>query len=470
MTPDQQDALELLRKAIDQRRVNLDFEASPEIAHAMNVVATVLEQGEQPDRAKVFSLLGHLGETSAPGRRVVLPVLARAVDDQPIEPRGLDAGKEREYFAKALAMIERPWRLEAASRLLVTSDPNATRVAEPLFVLLRDYGGEAAEIASRIAEEFSAYTSSSDLSAGFLNRKAEQLVTGIAEIVATGPMAIGGQTKFADGLLKIMRTGFSSTGPANAERMDQTAASLLKAIHDLLRFRFRELVTTSGLYGVAKRVIAWWKPRSPSQEIEKLIAEIADEGFGALHLFALQGVKDQALRTVLVDALGPDRMQFAYRRTASGDPRLDGDIARWLSEGVSAAPKRDPGLLGALSDAELEERLAGLFVAQLKSDRLAGQIENIADTLEMLAPEEARSLRQARPHFTRLGALIRALARSRSLEFSADIGEQLAFDPALHEADEPVDAGSLVIVAEPGVLKSRGTRAEIVLKAKVHSS
>jgi hypothetical protein len=375
------EAEQLLRSAIEQRRLNKEFVKSHQFNAALDWLEPFLGGGDQAERAKILALFGHVAESSAPARKAVAPRLQK-MGGEPIMPIGLSGPKDREYFAKALTYIASDWRKESAAQFLVRSDPSASRVSTPLFEILSADTKDASELADFALSHFEQWKRGQGISAGLINRKSEQIFSGICDLIYNSDKNIGDQDKFGNSISRLIISGFDNNGPDKFDKANDFAISILSSMRSLISFRFRDVVTIGALYKVPKRVIGWWAPGSPPADVERVIMQVADEGFGALHLFALQGVNDRALRTILVDAFGVERVKLAFNRSAKADPRLSRDSTRWLAEGVEPRSTPRLGSAQALSEEALDELIATALLAQVGGGRASADLEAIADALE----------------------------------------------------------------------------------------
>lgn len=462
-----QEALKFVRDAIERRKINNDLVENENFIESLEVISENLQSGDDRSRSTALSVLGHVAESSKPGSRAVALALKKVTIEVPITPNGLKSAKEKEYFAKGLNYIERDWRSNVAISLLVEVDPSASRVSDALFELLVIDFETANSLASELASTYRATAPTLNQGPSFRSRKAEQLIVGISRSIAATDMPIADQDSFADSLLTIFQVGFASSRPEKGTRLEQSAEAVLGSVRSLLRLRFRELVTAASLYVISSRVAKWWSPSSPPASVEPLIQSILEEGFGALHMFALQGVKDKALRSVLSNAFGPDRMSRAYTKIIQTDQRISDEMARWLFDGKSAASRDKLGAIEAIENKDIDERLAECILAEFESRRATSEITNVAEAIDLIAGDEARILRDIRARIEQLNTLVRAIARARGLTLAPDVGDQVAFDPSLHISGHTVDTGSLVIVDVPGVTKRIGERNQMIAKAKV---
>lgn len=460
------EAENFLRAAIENRRLTKDFTKSSEFKQYINTLEQRLDDDYAGERARALAIFGHLAETSAPARKFVVPILSKS-SRRPIGPVGLEIAKDREYFAKALQYVSCKWRVESAALLLSQSDPAASKVAEPLFEILHSDFGSSAEFVDFVISNFLKLRNEGSHKVAFLNRKAEQIFVGLLDLVSQSDKPIGDQSLFGSALSELVIIGFNKQGPENFKKADEVAVTLLSSLRKLIRFRFREVVTIGDLYRIAKRIIGWWEPGSPPLKVERSVMQVVDEGFGALHLFTLQGVNDKALRSALSDAFGPDRLRLAFNRNAKDDQRVTRDDARWLADGVEPRSSAPIGSAQALSEEAVDDLIAVAFIAQLGGSRAAADLGAISEELEGLNPTLAKRVSDARRNIEKLSIAVRSIARSRSMKLEPAPGTRVVFDPAIHESGIPIDRGTTVIVAVPGVVREYGMHEKLIIKPLV---
>lgn len=469
MSPEQRKALAFLKDAIDERRLNKQFCASAEFKSALSQVELVLSSSKADGRAIVLSLLGHLSETAAPAAKAIEPILDRLADDEPILPIGLETRKDREYFAKALTRTGAKWRNMVAVKVLVESDPTAKRISTPLLELLGNESSTAQEYAASISNAFLEFKreSSDAETTSFHNRKAVLLFSGIVQYVTQHDMAIGEPTQFGESLARIIKHGVNGAELTRSSKAVESAENILEHLRALLQLRFRDLVTIRSLYSVAFNVQNWWRPGDPPTPIANKLVEIADEGVGALHMFALQGVRDVGLRRALTETLGHAIYERALKRRLAENVRLERLMVSWLETGIEPHETKSSGAAESLTEETIDLKIAELMVAQMNATSSVSVINSIAKEISFTDGELYARLTSALRPVEELSSLVRSLGRLASMVLSPEVGERIKYDPAIHQYDGVIDQGATVIVERAGVIKRRGREERLILKPVV---
>ena len=85
------------------------------------------------------------------------------------------------------------------------------------------------------------------------------------------------------------------------------------------------------------------------------------------------------------------------------------------------------------------------------------------DQVSVLMPEEANTLSRVSDRLAQIASWVRAIARSRDMELLGVRGEIVAYDPAVHDANEDCVVGSRVIVSAPGAVQRVSGRPQVLI-------
>ena len=456
-----------LRSAVEEKRLTRDFVESVSFHDALSFAGSIVQSGPEEEKAHVLSLLGLLAESSRPAARSVEQLLKHYGPSEAIFADNLKTAKEQEYFAKALGRLEARWADAVAVDLIVSSDPSATRVSAALIEVLFRNNATACEVTHAISEGLRRFRQENRDQESSVRRKSEQLLILVSEKVATNDVELGDATIFGEALLGLCSNGGLSKAPEKLDRAEKSAAALLNALRQLFRLRFREVITLSPLYRIPYLIKNWWAPSDPPHAIEKELRGILTEGLGALLLFARQGVHDRALRSTLIESFGAPRFGHVAKRLLQEDDLASRDMLHWVTTGRDAPKERTLGVAKALAEDDFDAIVAKIMIAGFEGSRAAADVEYAADIVEPFDLDAAQRLYRSKTRFDNLLAVVRQLARYRSMRLEPEAGTRLRYDASVHESDNPIDQGAPVIVSTPGVKRDRGTSTLMISKPVV---
>ena len=217
------------------------------------------------------------------------------------------------------------------------------------------------------------------------------------------------------------------------------------------------------MYGVLTALKQWWHPAVPPARFEALCRKVAQAGMEALHLYARQGISDKSLRQAMVDACGKRVVDLLAKSVADADVSLPEEIAYWFLHGREQVDHRSTAAIESLSGRRLDENVGRLLIAISSPDANFRTINSVADQVSVLMPEEASTLSRASNRLAQIASWARAIARSRNMELLGGQGEIVAYDPAIHDANEDCAVGSKVIVSAPGAVRQVPGRPRVLI-------
>lgn len=448
-----------LKAMIRERRLTKEFLRTEEFQRTWEEIQRCLVSDHRDDVWVALSVAGRAASISKPAEAVFLPAIKQRLAEDLPAWEILQDGEDRYYLAKALQ-----------------SAPDGGIVDRAFAELAREEGGEKArrvwaEIAfehSSSREEFLARLNDSiahvkraqDLTTDSLIRRLRRISNVIAEDLATAEKPTGGE--FGDALRGFYAGRAIAKGPEDRGLREESATEFVDSLTRIVRLNAKA-ASEPAVYGVLTALRRWWHPSAPPARFEALSRKVAQAGMEALHLYARQGISNKPLRQAIVDACGKRVVDQLAKSVAEADVSLPEDIAYWFLHGGEQAGQRSTAAIEALSGKRLDENIGRLLIATSSPDANFRTIESVADQVSVLMPEEANTLSRAANRLAQVASWARAIARSRDMELLGTRGEIVAYDPAIHDANEDCVVGSKVIVAAPGAVRQVPGRPRVLI-------
>ena len=448
-----------LKSMIRERRLTKEFFQTEEFQRTWEDVQRCLISDCSNHVWAALSAAARAASISKPAEAVFLPAIrCRLMEDLPAW-EVLEDGEDRYYLAKALQ-----------------STPDGRIVDRAFAELAREEGGEKArrvwaEIAfehSSSREEFLARLNDSiahvrraqDLTTDSLIRRLRRISNVIAEDLATAEKPTGGE--FGDALRGFYAGRAVAKGPEDRGLREESATEFVGSLARIVRLNAKA-ASEPAVYGVLTALRRWWHPSVPPARFELLSKKVALAGMEALHLYARQGIPNKPLRQAMVDACGKRAVDRLAKSVADADVSLPEEIAYWFLHGGEQAGHRSTAAIEALSGRRLDEHVGRLLIATSSPDANFRTINSVADQVSVLMPDEASTLSRASNRLAQIASWARAIARSRDMELLGARGEIVAYDPAIHDANEDCVVGSKVIISAPGAVRQVPGRPRVLI-------
>ena len=319
-------------------------------------------------------------------------------------------------------------------------------------------------VSSALSEQMKAVSNPVDTT----YRKLIRICEALSAPLATADVSSG--EGFGRSFANLILQAGGQKGAITARLREDTAVTVLELMVHLARLRF-EVLLDADFYRAAGIVRGWWRPATPPSSIEAKCDRIAQLAVSGLHILARQGVRDDHFRQALSSSLGAQRVNEAGRAIAATDPSLDPSISRWIATGQALADKKTNESVREDNERLVDEILAKLLIAVDNQDSGPQALESVADSIEIMEPLSATTLRQGASRMRLIEQWSKALGDRRYVATSGDRGKLVRFDPALHQANEQIARSASVRITAPAVIKQLpGRPAEIVIKAIVEKS
>lgn len=458
------DAVAALRKVIQDRRLTKDFLETDEFRLILSGLRETILKGSPLEIWSSLSIAGRAASVSKPMNNVFLPIVNQQVDAGLPPFEALQDGEDRWYLAKALQRNPSSQVAEIAFSEIVRDDlgEKARRVwvevglasAETREEFLRRINGT-------IDLLFRSVPDRSDT----LARRIRRINSAISEKMVTSDLPAGSEFSHQ---LRILYTGhLSEEGPEERRLRDEAALELMASLTDFVRLSF-SAASDPNSYLIAQDLRCWWRPASPPQEFEALSRRLVRHGAEALHVFARQGLRNDALRKSLVAIGGSSLLGRVAREIVDRDSSLPEGLSAWFSTGEEPAKRHSSAAVEALSGERLDTDVSRLLVFVRSSEFNGATIERIAEDVSELMPEEGKLIFDVAGKAKQISQVVQSMAKRLHISLFLDTGEVVQFDPAQHDAINEGPIGANVLVVRPGTRKTEPNRSpRILLKPRV---
>jgi hypothetical protein len=459
------EAAVLVESLIEARKLRKEILAGEPITSAIRLFEQTIEGGEPTDRLRAVSILGKASEVSKPVAALVHPILTASLR-VPLSPVGTwGSADDRYYLAKGVSINTAPWTMEYAAIELaqaeVAEKSSRTIWAEIAIGRASTLADVIGTVSLALSEQMKAVSNPVDTT----YRKLTRICEALSAPLATADLSSG--ESFGRSFANLILQAGGQKGTTTARLREDTAVTVLELMVHLARLRF-EVLLDAGFYRAAGIVRGWWRPAAPPSSIETKCDRLAQLAVSGLHILARQGVRDDHFRQALSSSLGAQRVNEAGRAITATDPSLDPGISRWIATGQALADKKANESVREDNERLVDEILAKLLIAVNNQDSGPQALESVADSIEIIEPMSATTLRQGASRVRLIEQWSKALGDRRYIVTSGDRGQLARFDPALHQANEQIARSASVRITAPAVIKQLpGRPAEIVIKAIV---
>lgn len=461
------DVVAALRKVIQDRRLTKEFVETDEFGHILAGLRETILKGNPLDVWSSLSIAGRAASVSKPMETVFFPVVDQRIK-LGLPPFGaLQDGEDRWYLAKALQQNPSPEVVEIAFSEIVRDD---------LGEKARRVWVEVALAAAETREEFlKRINRNVDLLFGTardrsdtLARRIRRINSAISEKLITSDLPAG--SEFSHQLRVLYSGHLSKEGPEDRRLRDEAALELMASLTDVVRLSFSASSDPSS-YFITQDLRNWWRPASPPQEFEAISRKLVRHGAEALHVFARQGLRNDALRKSLAAIGGSRLLERIAREIIDRDSSLPEDLSTWFCTGEEPAKRQSSAAVEALSGERLDTDLSRLLVYVRSSEFDGAAIERIAEDVRELMPDEGQLISDISRRAKQVSQVVQSLAKRLHISPFLDVGEVVHFDPAQHDAINEGPIGANVLVVRPGTRKTEPSRSpRILLKPKVKHS
>lgn len=268
----------------------------------------------------------------------------------------------------------------------------------------------------------------------------------------------------------LLRETFEKVGiPQPLKLQEELAEESLTLLHEIVRARF-VFATSSETYVSINAIVDWFSTADWNDFVERssapaLIARDLEEG---IEMLARAGMPDNALFRFLSLTTGGERE--ARKRLSlilTRNPALPEEIVAWLQ----GREIRKKSLLAAESQvAQIDEGLATLLLdTVLALDVVDHFKQEVLPKMRVLGSEYEAQVESLIGRLSSIANAINALAVSRSLRISGEVGTVVEFSPLQHELTESAHFGTRnVRILRPAIIAQLGDgSSRVVRKALV---
>lgn len=458
-------AIALLRSLISERKlVKAALDTAP-VAVALNFIGEAARSGGDHDRLETISLLAKISEISKPLSTLVRPLIGGALTSPLPNTGKWGSADDRYYLAIGVSQASEVWITQYAAVELAQGDI-AERLSREVWAEIAMHRATSSAIAletiaQALAEDKKALKYSSDTT----SRKLIRIVNAISKPLSVADVPLG--EGFGRALLNLVYEVEGRTIPLARPLREEVTISFLDFSIQVLRLKLAAAFD-SEVYRAIGEVLKWWQPARPPETIVSKVDRIVHIAMGALHTLARQGVTQRHLRSTLVSIFGSQLVSKIGAQIVANDPSIDPAIASWLSKGESLTEIQSNLAVRETNERAFDELVAHLLTAIESNEGGPQALELAADSIELLEPESATTIRSGAMRAKLIAQWALAIASKRQLCTSNQRGDLVSYDPALHDTIETPEINSTVRIRVPGVTKQLKDRpASIVLKAQV---
>jgi len=456
-----------LRKAIQDRRLTKAFLETGEFKKILMDLDKTLHQGRELDVWSALAIVGRAASVSKPMGKVFFPIVQERLRSGLPNFIPLADGEDRWYLAKALQRSIAPEVVEIAFSEIVRDD-----VGEKARRVWVDIGLSATktreEFLERINKNVDLVFGSSRNQSDALARRIRRINAAIGEKLVMSDLPSGPEYSRQ---LRILYTGhLSEEGPEDRDLREEVAIELLESLTDIVRLSF-SAASYPNSYLIAKDLKGWWAPASPPSGFEVILRKLVRLGAETLHIFARQGLRNNALRKSLVLIGGTDLFRRLAQEVVNRDSSLPEDLSTWFCTGEDLAKRQSSAVVEALSGERLDTDVSRLMVYTTSAEFDGALVERLADDVRELMPDEGRSIASIAGKMKQTTQVVRSMSKRLHISLFLDVGEIVQFDPAQHDAINEGPIGATVVVVRSGTRKTEHNRSpRILLKPKVKHS
>ena len=451
--------LKCLGAMIQARQLTKEFFKTEEFQRTWEEVQACLNSDRDNDVWTALSVAGRASSISKPAEAVFLPAIKRRLSGALPAWQALEDGEDRYYLAKALQSAPNSQIVDWAFAEL-TREEAAEKARRIWADIAFEHSSSREEFLARLNECIAHVKQEQGLTTDSLIRRLRRISNVIAEDLATAEKPTG--SDFGNALRSFYSGRAIASGPHDRELREESADEFVRCLARIIRLNFRA-ASDPAVYGVLTALRRWWQPSSPPERFEALSKKVAHAGIDALHIFARQGLRNKHLREAIVDACGRSVVDQLSKATADADVSLPEDISYWFAHGSEQTGQKSTAAIEALSGKRLDEHIGRLLIAISSPDSNYRTIKAVADQVSILIPEEANTLSRASNRLSQITQWSKAAARSRDMELMGARGEVVAYDPAVHDANEDCVVGSEVVVAAPGAIRKLPGRPQVLI-------
>lgn len=453
-----------LRKIIQDRRLTKDFLNTENFTPILDGLREATMQGTPSDVWSSLSIAGRAASVSKPMENVFFPLVDQRVDVGLPHFKALQDAEDRWYLAKALQRNPSPEVVAIAFSEIVRDDlgEKARRVWVEIGLATAK---TREEFLKRINRNIDLLFGSARDRSDTLARRIRRINSAISEKVVTTDLPAGPEFSHQ---LRMLYTGhLSKDGPEDRRLRDEAALELVASLTDIVRLSFAAASDPSS-YLIAEDLKNWWRPASPPDVFEAISRSLVRHGAEALHVFARQGLRNDALRESLVAIGGSSLLGRVAQEIVNRDSSLPEDLSAWLCTGEEPAKRHSSAAVEALSGERLDTDVSRLLVYVTSSEFDGAAIERIANDVSELMPDEGQLISDVSGRTKQVSQVVESLAKRLHINLFLDAGELVQFDPAQHDSINEGSIGANVLVVRPGTRKIEPNRVpRILLKAKV---
>lgn len=453
-----------LRKVIQDRRLTKEFLETEEFETIRARLREIILHGEPLDVWSCLSIAGRAASVSRPMEKVFFPIVDERIEAGLPPFAALLDGEDRWYLAKSLQRNCSPEVAEIAFSEIVRDDlgEKARRVWVEVGLAAAETREEFLNIINKnIDQLFGPARDRSDA----LVRRIRRINSAISERLVTCDLPAGSDFGRQ---LRVLYTGhLSNEGPEEKRLRDEVAIDLLESLIDIVRLSF-SAASDPNSYFIAQDLRNWWRPASPPQEFERTSRRLVRHGAEALHVFARQGLRNEALRESLVSIGGRDLLGRMTREIVNRDSSLSEELSSWFCTGQVPTKRQTSAAVDALSGERLDTDVSRLLVYVSSSEFDGETIKRVAQDVSELLPDEGQLISGVSDRAKQVSQVVQSLAKRLHISLFLDIGEVVQFDPAQHDAVNEGAIGARVLVVRPGTRKAEPNRPpRILIKPKV---
>ncbi len=453
-----------LRKIIKERRLTKEFLETEEFKAILSDLRETLHNSTHSDAWSCLSIFGRAASVSKPMEKIFFPIVDERLEAGLPRFEPLQNGEDRRYLAKALQRSSAPEVAELALSEIVRDD-----VGEKARRIWVDVGLGSLEtrenFLERINRNINRYFGSSRDRNDSLVRRIRRINSATNEKLVTSDLPSGPEFSRQ---LRVLFTGhLSKEGPEERRLRDEVAVELMNSVIDIVRLSFAA-ASDSNSYLIAQDLKGWWAPASPPREFEAVCRRLIRHGAEALHVFARQGLRNEALRSSLIAIGGNDLFGRIARDIVNRDSSLPEELSAWLCTGEEPTKRQASSAVEALSGERLDIDVSRLLVYVRSAEFDGAEVARIADDVSELMPDEGNSIAKTAGKAKQVSQVVRSMSRRLHINLFLDIGDVVSFDPAQHDAINEGPIGGKVVTVRPGTRKTEPNRSpRILLKPKV---
>lgn len=456
-----------LRKAIQDRRLTKDFLETEDFKAIFSGLREATLRGTPFDVWSCLSIAGRAASISKPMENVFFPIVDQRITSglPPFEP--LPDGEDRWYLAKALRRNLSAEVVEIAFSEIVRDDlgEKARRVWVEIGLASAD---TREDFLARINKNIDIFFGPARHRSDTLVRRIRRINSAISENIVTSDLPAG--PEFSHQLRILYSAHVSDEGPEDRRLRNETALEIMASLTDIVRLSFAA-ASDPNSYLIAKDLRNWWRPASPPKEFEAIARKLVRHGAEALHAFARQGLRNDALRKSLVAVAGSSLLGRVAQEIVNRDSSLSEDISAWFCTGEEPPKRHSSAAIDALSSERLDADVSRLLVYVTSSEYDGATIERIAGDVSDLMPDEGRLISDISGRVRQITQVVQSLAKRLHISLFLETGEVVQFDPAQHDAINEVSIGAHALVVRSGTRKNEPNRPpRILLKPKVRHS